>query len=580
MRIFRLFFGLAGALALLFSASVMVMAADTGQTTPSIQPGFACPSGMQWSVNTPIPSCVPTGGGMSAPIPCNGGTVSWTTSPGVVCEGPVGAALNGVTSLVTANNGRTGTSSFTCANGAWAKSGTATCVSAACAAGTQSWTSSGLSCAGAAASMSPGGTVAVVSSSVNQGSAQFTCDLTGAWGSANPGATCSQSCAARAATWSGPGAAACSGSLPAGVTGQSVALSANSSTGVGNSTWTCSGGVWGGTGSCALPPPPPPAAAIPCDASTVYWKDAARTMTCIGSVPSAPSGFTAYAMAENVGVVGNASVICGSDGNWGMASGSCAAGSASGSGSGSGSAACTGQQMYWNVSGNSCDAYAANSASGGTAYLADAAGTTTGSAQVTCSNGTWGAVFNKACGAGAPPPPPPPPAAGNCPAGNQSWSQGTDSCVAYAPSTPAGGSAYLSDTTAPTTGTGAVACGSSGAWGVASGQCSRSGQPLPPPAQGCAAQTFTYKPNMYSPTYVLAMPAASSSGSYKVSNNAWRANVEWGGGWNSSPTAILHDGDCVYRLLGITATCSSGSWSTPSWRAFQYTEISGQCHVS
>lgn len=156
MRIFRRVFSFLGSVVLMLAAAP-TMAADTGQN-PSIRPGFSCPPGQQWSVNTPIPSCVPSIGGNNSPIPCNGGTVSWTTGPGVVCEGPVGAALSGVTSLVTANNGRTGSSSFTCANGAWASTGTPTCVSAPCQPSAQTWTAGGLSCAGKTSTMTPGGT--------------------------------------------------------------------------------------------------------------------------------------------------------------------------------------------------------------------------------------------------------------------------------------------------------------------------------------------------------------------------------------------------------------------------------------
>lgn len=521
-----------------------------GGNSPSIQPGFSCPAGMQWSVNTPIPSCVPSVGGTNSPIPCNGGTLSWTTAPGVVCEGPVSAALNGVTSLVTASNGRTGSSSFTCANGTWSKSGAATCVSAPCSAGAQSWTVGGLACSGAAAAMTPGGTVAVTSTNGNQGSAQFTCDPTGAWGSVNPGATCSQSCAAKTVTWSGASfgggssGPSCSGSLPAGTPGQSVSLTSNTSAGVGNSTWTCSSGVWSGGGSCAKPAAPP--AAAPCDSGYVYWHDAARTATCMGSVPTAPSGYTAYTIAENASVTGSASVVCGSDGSWGMPSGTCSSGGTPPPPpSPPATNGCTGQQMYWNVGGYTCSAYASSTSSGNSAYLTASSGTTTGSAQVTCSNGAWGTVFNKSCSAGAAPPPP---AAANCPAGNQTWMSGGNACVAYAPSTPAGGSAYLSDTTAPTTGTGSVVCGGSGAWGVASGSCD-SQQAAPPATQGCPAQTVTATQRIgtYGSFYAvvqLSLPQTSGAGPVTVTG------LKGNGGNACNSTAT------------VTATfyCSGGTW--------------------
>lgn len=58
------FFSLA---ALLCATAAMAQSAALG-SPQMIQPGFACPAGYQWSVNTPIPSCVPSVGG-SAELP-------------------------------------------------------------------------------------------------------------------------------------------------------------------------------------------------------------------------------------------------------------------------------------------------------------------------------------------------------------------------------------------------------------------------------------------------------------------------------------------------------------------------------
>lgn len=449
--------------AALFWAATVAHAADT----PSVNPGFSCPAGTQWSVNTPIPSCVPVTSGTDSPMPCNGGTVSWTSAPGVICEGPVGAALNGATSAVASNNGRTGNASFTCTNGNWVKGASSTCVSSPCAAGSVSWTASGLTCSGNAASAAPGSAVAVTSTNGNTGSATFACDATGAWGSANAGATCSQNCAGKAVSWT-VGGVTCNGSVNTGAAGLTVSSIDGVAPTTGSSAWTCTAGNWTGPNagaSCIQQP-------TKCYATTVYW-----TMpgyVCEANVGDVNDGQTVVVQDNSGASKGSASFTC-TGGDFGFGFNKvCGAGGASTS--------CPAQQIYWTSGANNCDATAPAMSSGQSASLADGSGTTTGTANATCTNGVWGAAFNKVCNAAATPPT-------NCPGTNLTWYQGSNACTAYAPTTASSGSAYLSDTTAPTTGTANVTC-YNGSWGAPSGACQTA--PVdPPPAAGCPEKLFS-----------------------------------------------------------------------------------------
>lgn len=435
--------------------------------TPAINPGFSCPVGQQWSVNTPIPSCVPIGGGTDSPIPCNGGTVSWSSAPGVICEGSVGAAINGVTLAVTANNGRTGNASFTCTNGSWIKGASSTCVSGPCAAGSLSWTASGLTCQGSAVSTAPGSSIAVTSTNGNSGSATFACDATGAWGPANAGATCNQNCAAKAVSWT-VGGVTCSGNLNAATAGATSTVVDSTAPTTGSSGWTCTGGAWSGPNagaSCVQQP-------LKCYSTAVYWT--LNGNVCDSTIGDLNDGQTVAVQDTSGTTTGSASFTC-TAGNVSAAFNKvCNAGPAPG---------CPSQQLYWSSGWNTCDATAPATPSGQTASLYDGSGTTTGTANATCTNGSWGVPYNSVCNAAAPT---------NCPGANLTWYQGSNACTAYAPNTASGGSVYLADTTAPMTGTANATC-SNGSWGAPSGACQAAYVDPPPPA-GCPEKMFYISP--------------------------------------------------------------------------------------
>lgn len=237
---------------------------------------------------------------------------------------------------------------------------------------------------------------------------------------------------------------------------------------------------------------------------------------------------------------------------------------------------CPAQQIYWTVGGNTCDATAPGMSSGQTASLSDGIPSTTGSASVTCTNGTWGAAFNRVCNAAAAPPP-------NCPGSNLTWYQGSDSCTAYAPTTASGGSVYLADTTAPTTGTANATC-TNGSWGAATGSCQRT-QTEPPPPAGCPERLFSLSTSgwggymsWYTPVPIRA-PAVSGpvrallvyppERGYQVSIPSYILN-SYGGSvfttWQVFPQArwnelgIYPQGGTVVPRPYVGLSCSNGTW--------------------
>ena len=522
--------GLAALALTAFLASIAAYAAD-GAPAPR---GFSCPPGMQWSVNTPIPSCVPAGGGTNSPSPCNGGTVNWASAPGVTCSGPIGAALNAVTAAVTSTSGRTGNASFTCTNGSWIVGAGASCVSGPCPAGTPSWTASGLTCQGNAGATAPGGATSVTSTNGNTGSAQFACDVTGAWSaSPAPGATCAQQCPVQAVTWQVSGVT-CNGSLARTPSG-STAAATSSSPGVGSSSWSCNSGAWVQTG-------PATCAAASCPSGAwVYWRGATNLFCETYTQSSAQPG-QSIAVSGTGFNQGNGTVACQSNGSWGAASGSC------------GNTplpvvSCASQWFSWSQGGNFCNGMASATNTGQTAYITDSTAPTTGTATAYCNNGSWGAASGSCSNA--------PPAVTNCNAQMLTWYQGTNACEGVAPSMPSGSPATLTDSTAPTTGSASATC-MNGSWGPATGAtgaCKMQGV-IPQPT-GCAAQVlnwWNHRPPHSGLNSCSRRAPASPSGTTVVLIDI--ANTD------SDGMPVEAPGD---RTSGVsTATCTNGTWSYPS----------------
>lgn len=436
-----------------------------------IQPGFSCPAGSAWSSATP-PSCVPSVGGTSAAIPCNGGQVTWAGAPGVTCGASVGAAIDSVAKTVSSNNGSSGNATFTCTNGAWVKTGSSSCTAAPCAAGTKSWTVGGQTCSGTIATTAAGSTSAVASTGANTGSANYTCSATGTWGAANPGATCAAAnCGALYVAWfSADNANKCLGythSTPPG--GTSTAIDDIYPT-MGSANFQCAaGGVWGvlpgavcarSDGQC------------PAMASATWTNPNFSNFTCTsGPLPTGSAGQQVTLKDSIAPLMGSAVYSC-VGGVW------TPSGSRTCSSEPAPSANCPATTLGWSVGGNYCNAATGSAANGGITVLSDTLAPTTGSAYASCNNGSWGAPYSATCSATATPP-------AGCVAGTFTWSAGTGTCQGHAPATAPGNTAQLADTTAPNTGFALVQCTSAG-WGAPSGVCDQ--QQVDPPAAGCAAQ--------------------------------------------------------------------------------------------
>lgn len=459
----------------LASLAVLAFAAPAAATdTPAVNPGFACPAGYQWSVNTPIPSCVPSVGGTAAAIPCNGGQVTWSGAPGVTCGASVSAALDGVAKTVSSSNGSSGNATFTCTNGAWVKTGSSSCTAAPCAAGTKSWTVGGQTCSGTIATTAAGSTSAVASTGANSGSANFTCSAAGTWGAVNPGATCAAAnCGALYVAWfSADNANKCLGytqSTPPG--GTSTAIDDIYPT-MGSANFQCAaGGVWGvmpgavcakSDGQC------------PAMASATWTNPNFSEFTCTsGPLPTGSAGQQVTLTDSIAPLMGSAAYSC-VGGVWTPSqSRTCSSAPAP-------SANCPATTLGWSVGGNYCNAATGSAANGAIAVLSDTLAPTTGSAYASCNNGSWSAPYSATCAAAA---------AAGCQPGPFSWSQGGNTCSGFANAASAGQTVTLTDNTAPATGSALVSCTPSG-WGSPySPSCSTSA-----PA-GCPAGTFSWTSN-------------------------------------------------------------------------------------
>ncbi len=556
--------------ALLCATSAIAQGAALG--SPGIAaPGFDCPAGFRWSNATP-PACVPSAGGTASPIPCNGGTVSWTGAPGVTCQASVGAALDGIVKTVSSTNTSTGNANFTCTNGTWTKTGASSCTAAPCAAGTLSWTANGYSCSGPALSTSAGATASVTASGATMGAASFTCSVTGTWGTANAGATCAPAnCpGGTTPTWSpggfaigGGASVSCSGgALPLGTPGQSLTLSDNIAPTTGSASFTCTNGTWVmGAKSCVEN--------VGCPyQSMAYWQHGGpvfgggASATCMaGPLPDGTQGQQVQLTDSqgSDGATGSARFTC-NNGSWQSDSSRTCGGSTPPS------TGCAAANLGWYVGSNYCSATASATSNGGYAFLSDSTAPLTGSANATCNGGTWGTPYSATCNAAVvTPPTPPAPSTSTCPAGTFSWTAGGFLCDSWARATQPGNTLELVDTTG-TTGSAYVTCGSNGSWGNPfSGSCNQ--QYLPPAPTGCAAADgVLYGVGNGGIRFLMK---AASSGSSSVINMMppfvwYQASQIGGAGALYAPGG---DGNSppVYCSGQATATCSGTTWTvTPS----------------
>lgn len=178
--------------------------------------------------------------------------------------------------------------------------------------------------------------------------------------------------------------------------------------------------------------------------------------TCIENHISEDSPpITVMTVSGTSNSVGSASAVC-RNGAWAISTSSCTLNDGTGNPPPT-DTSCAAKAISWSSGGYSCSGMLVGTTNGGTALAYDATSPYVGTASATCSAGTWSTVFNTSC---APPPPGTPP---GCPSQNISWTEGIYTCTASVPSNGHGGSAYMSDTTAPHTGVASTTC-SNGSW--------------------------------------------------------------------------------------------------------------------
>ncbi len=184
-----------------------------------------------------------------------------------------------------------------------------------------------------------------------------------------------------------------------------------------------------------------------CTAQTLSWT--INGNTCDGAAPATKIGLSAT-LNDTVGLAtGAANYTCGTNGVWSTpSSASCAVPPP---------ADCAAKALQWSVGTNICDGTAQLTTSGSAIVVQDNAGTTTGSASYSCSNGQWSAPSAQTCSTTVVPPPTP------CAATTFTWTVAGANCEGAAALTTSGSSAVLKNTLAPNTGSATYAC-SNGAW--------------------------------------------------------------------------------------------------------------------
>jgi len=113
-------------------------------------------------------------------------------------------------------------------------------------------------------------------------------------------------------------------------------------------------------------------------------------------------------------------------------------------------ASCAGEPVSWTVGPATCVANYPGGLSGTSATVTDSSGPTTGTAKISCNNGT--VTTTPVSCVNVPPPP------ASCAGEPVSWTVGPANCDANYPGGPSGASATVTDSSAPTTGIAIISC--------------------------------------------------------------------------------------------------------------------------
>jgi len=312
----------------------------------------------------------------------------------------------------------------------------------------------------------------------------------------------------------------------------------------------------------------------PCDAGTLQWAEGASA--CSAGAGGAADGASVTLTNELGANVGQASFSC-SNGSWGAATNAVCRPPPS---------PCAAQTAGWSVSGSSCSAALAATASGQSLTVTDAVAPSTGSATFACSNGSWSEPGAASCATAQP---------RGCAAQAVSWSVSGNSCDGNLAGSASGASAIAVDGVLPATGSATYAC-SDGSWsGSSAVSCSV------PAQSACSAQTLNWSDGSAAcgaaaPTtasgasVVLADTTGPATGSatFACSNGSWghagaascslpaacgAQTLDWSVNGNSCSAAVPATAsgsnavaaDSVGPATGSASfACSNGNWGSAS----------------
>ena len=404
----------------------------------------------------------------SVTIPCENGVRGETTSKscydgcatelqawsqgGHRCSVSVSQGVHGASRSVEDGSGSTrGSAEFVCSDGTWDLQLGSTCgVQPRCpAVENQQWSDGGDNCAARLPAANSGSSSTATDSSWRDtGSVTIPCE-NGVRGEPTS-KSCYDGCTTGPQTWMQDGHR-CSVSVSQGVHGASRSVEDGSGSTRGSAEFVCSDGTWdlqlGST--CGIPPSCPAV-------DGQQWSDGGDN--CAARLPAAASGSSSTATDSSWRDTGSVTIPCENGVRGEPTSKTCYDG-------------CTTGPQTWMQDGHRCSVSVSQGVHGASRSVEDGSGSTRGSAEFVCSDGTWDLQLGSTCG--VPP---------SCPAvESQQWSVGGDNCAALRPAAASGSSSTATDSTYRDTGSATYPC-NAGVWGSpTSKSCYR----------GCSGQTFT-----------------------------------------------------------------------------------------
>jgi hypothetical protein len=386
--------------------------------TSAGQASFLCVNGLWTLQASPVPECneVPP-----APVaPCTAQALTWAVN-GSTCDAAAPQTTSGSTLQLTDSQGNTtGAAQFNCASSQWTLvEGSNSCVTnstppppppppVTCPASLQSWVVGANTCEGAAPRTNSGSSLNLSDTEGSTtGEALFTC-ANGTWtlsDAATP--TCNQTgtpppppppppppfadCASGALSWTVE-SQTCNVTVPQTTSGSTLSLADAEAPTMGTARFACSDGTWSQRATphatCFVDDAPPlPEFADCASGQEMKWGVAPALCSTLG--PQATSGSTIAVTDPSRPTQGTATFAC-FDGSWFLqASPSYSCTVTETPPPPPAPVGCGPANLSWTVGASTCNASASSAQSGVIALLADTTPQTIGTAQFTCTNGTW-----------------------------------------------------------------------------------------------------------------------------------------------------------------------------------------------